>query len=178
MADAAIRRDPEWIANISTSGPRVSRATRWSTASRSRLEGKGALTPKTRSRSATTSTGFRPSEVPFHRPGDRADGRRGAGRRHLRAHQQRGRKLNQADFILTLLSVFWDKGRRRWRRFCRQSRRAPGSGRQASPFNHFIEPDPDQLLRVAVAWASARPAEKRVSDPARQGHRDRRVSSE
>jgi len=35
--------------------------------------------------------------------------------------------------------------------FCRQSRKAPDASAPASPFNHFIQPDPDQLLRVAVA---------------------------
>jgi hypothetical protein len=35
--------------------------------------------------------------------------------------------------------------------FCRAARLPPGSGAPASPFNHFIKPDPDQLLRVSVA---------------------------
>lgn len=61
----------------------------------------------------------------------------------------KGVQLRQADFILTLLSVFWDEGRMDLERFSRESRK-PTSGR-ASPFNHFIEPDPDQLLRVSVA---------------------------
>ncbi len=61
----------------------------------------------------------------------------------------KGVQLRQADFILTLLSVFWDKGRMDLERFSRESRK-PTPGR-ASPFNHFIEPDPDQLLRVSVA---------------------------
>ena len=62
-----------------------------------------------------------------------------------------GVKLNQADFILTLLSVFWDKGRADLENFCRLSRQPPTANTNASPFNHFIEPDPDQLLRVSVA---------------------------
>ena len=57
-------------------------------------------------------------------------------------------QLNQADFILTLMSVFWDEGRKQLETFCR-SARAP-TPRQSSAYNHFIEPDPDQLLRVAV----------------------------
>ena len=60
----------------------------------------------------------------------------------------KGVVLNQADFILTLMSVFWDEGRRNLETFCRQARK-PSAG-EASPFNHFIEPDPDQLLRVSV----------------------------
>ena len=60
----------------------------------------------------------------------------------------KGTPLNQADFILTLMSVFWDEGRTDLERFCREAR-APGVG--PSPYNHFITPGPDQLLRVAVA---------------------------
>jgi hypothetical protein len=67
-----------------------------------------------------------------------------------------GVKLNQADFILTLLSVFWDEGRAALEEFCRMARRAPSPGDPSSPFNHFIEPDPDQLLRVSVALGFGR----------------------
>lgn len=66
----------------------------------------------------------------------------------------KGTPLNQADFILTLMSVFWDEGRSQLEKFCRQAR-TPTKG-TASPFNHFIEPDPDQLLRVDVGVAFKR----------------------
>lgn len=59
-----------------------------------------------------------------------------------------GKTLNQADFILTLMSVFWDEGRAQLEEFCKEARQ-PTAG-QASSFNHFIEPMPDQLLRVSV----------------------------
>jgi hypothetical protein len=62
-----------------------------------------------------------------------------------------GVKLNQSDFILTLMSVFWDEGRVALEEFCRRARSAPDRDTGASPFNHFIHPDPDHLLRVAVA---------------------------
>jgi hypothetical protein len=61
-----------------------------------------------------------------------------------------GIKLRQADFILTLLSVFWDRGRAALEEFARESRRPAADG-NPSPYNHFIQPDPDQLLRVSVA---------------------------
>jgi hypothetical protein len=67
-----------------------------------------------------------------------------------------GVRLNQADFILTLMSVFWDEGRMALETFCRQARKAPDASAPASPFNHFIRPDPDQLLRVAVALGFGR----------------------
>ena len=66
----------------------------------------------------------------------------------------KGTPLNQADFILTLMSVFWDDGRAELERFCREARK-PSSGRP-SPYNHFIEPSPDQLLRVSVGLAFKR----------------------
>jgi hypothetical protein len=59
-----------------------------------------------------------------------------------------GKALNQADFILTLMSVFWDVGRAELETFSRLAR-IPSNG-EPSPYNHFIEPDPDQLLRVSV----------------------------
>jgi hypothetical protein len=60
-----------------------------------------------------------------------------------------GTPLNQADFILTLMSVFWDQGRIALENFARESRE-PSTGKP-SPFNYFLQPDPDQLLRVSVA---------------------------
>jgi hypothetical protein len=60
----------------------------------------------------------------------------------------KGQRLNQADFILTLMSVFWDEGRFALENFSRASRK-PSNGKPSS-YNHFITPDPDQLLRVSV----------------------------
>jgi hypothetical protein len=60
----------------------------------------------------------------------------------------KGVTLNQADFILTLMSVFWDEGRTKLEAFCRAARQ-PSVG-VPSPFNYFIQPEPDQLLRVNV----------------------------
>lgn len=66
----------------------------------------------------------------------------------------KGTTLSQADFILTLMSVFWDEGRAELERFCSEARK-PTKG-TASPFNYFIEPYPDQLLRVNVGVAFKR----------------------
>ena len=62
----------------------------------------------------------------------------------------KGTPLNQADFILTLMSVFCDEGRSELEQFCRQAKHPPVDN-GPSPYNHFIQPDPDQLLRVSVA---------------------------
>lgn len=65
-----------------------------------------------------------------------------------------GKALNQADFILTLMSVFWDEGRTNLENFCRDARTP--STTQATPFNYIIVPKPEQMLRVAVGLAFRR----------------------
>lgn len=60
----------------------------------------------------------------------------------------KGKTLNQSDFILTLMSVFWDDGRKALEEFCRRAHVAPKG--EPSPANAFIDPLPDQLLRVSV----------------------------
>ena len=65
----------------------------------------------------------------------------------------KGTQLDQADFIMTLMSVHWDKGRKELEDFCRAAR-IPTS--DPGPFNWFIEPQPDQLLRVAVGLGHRR----------------------
>lgn len=72
----------------------------------------------------------------------------------------KGKSLNQADFILTLMSVFWDEGRGELERFCRGAKQ-PTLG-TSSPFNHFIQPSPDQLLRVNVGIGFKRARLKHV----------------
>lgn len=67
----------------------------------------------------------------------------------------RGRDLDQADFILTLMSVFWDEGRKELEKFCREAQEPPKDNRP-SPYNPYFQPSPDQLLRVGVALAFRR----------------------
>ena len=55
---------------------------------------------------------------------------------------------------MTLMSVFWDQGRSELEAFAIQATR-PSDG-QASPFNHFIKPAPDQMLRATVGVALKR----------------------
>ncbi len=65
----------------------------------------------------------------------------------------KGQRLNEADFILTLMSVYWDEGRHELERFARAAKipaKAP------TPYNHFLQPSPDQLLRVAVGYGFKR----------------------
>jgi uncharacterized protein with ParB-like and HNH nuclease domain len=152
VADAAIRSDPEWIPNISAL---------WASGKSSYQMVKGFL------QSLGAKVALRDEEEePISHNLDRlfdlekypftaleiaptVDEEQVADI-FVRINSE-GVKLNQADFILTLLSVFWDEGRRELEAFCRSSRHPPVPGSGPSPFNHFIQPDPDQLLRVSVA---------------------------
>jgi len=73
----------------------------------------------------------------------------------------KGTPLNQADFILTLMSVFRDRQRAELEDFCRRAR-VPPAGSAPSPFNYFLEPEPDHLLRVAVGLGFRRARLKHV----------------
>lgn len=66
-----------------------------------------------------------------------------------------GKKLNQSDFILTLMSVHWDEGRTDLERFSVGTRK-PLAGNGPSPLNPIFQPEPDQLLRVDVGVAFRR----------------------
>lgn len=65
----------------------------------------------------------------------------------------KGQRLNEADFILTLMSVYWDEGRHELERFSRAAKK-PAEG--STPYNHFLQPSPDQLLRAAVGYGFKR----------------------
>ena len=157
VADAPIRRDPEWIANISDL---------WASGKSSYQMVKGFLTGLKDRISLTEDEEeqishnldrlFDLQKYPFTalEIASSVDEEQVADI-FVRINSE-GVKLNQADFILTLLSVFWDEGRAALEDFCRSSRRPPAPGSSASPFNHFIEPDPDQLLRVSVAFGFER----------------------
>ena len=64
-----------------------------------------------------------------------------------------GVRLGQADFILTLMSVWWEEGRKELEAFARNARIPPPG---PSPANPFINPSPDQLLRVVAGLALRR----------------------
>lgn len=66
----------------------------------------------------------------------------------------KGKKLEQSDFILTLMSVYWDEGRAALEAVSRQS--VKPSTADTSPYNTLFQPGPDTLLRVAIAVAFRR----------------------
>lgn len=157
VADAAIRRDPEWIPNISEL---------WTSNKSSRklvndfidsLSAKTALTDEEEELIAhNLDRLFDLQKYPFTalEIASTVDEEQVADI-FVRINSE-GVKLNQADFILTLFSVFWDSGRAVLEHFCRASRHPASPGAGASPYNHFIQPDPDQLLRVSIAYGFGR----------------------
>ena len=64
-----------------------------------------------------------------------------------------GVRLGQADFILTLMSVWWEEGRKQLETFARDARLRPQG---PSPANPFIDPSADQMLRVVAGLALRR----------------------
>jgi hypothetical protein len=68
----------------------------------------------------------------------------------------KGTVLKQADFILTLLSVFWEGGREGIDEFCRQAKKVPEKKSGASAFNYIFEPTPTDLIRIIVGLGFGR----------------------
>ncbi len=64
-----------------------------------------------------------------------------------------GINLSSADFILTLMSVWWEDGRKKLESFARNAKLPPS---EPSPANPFIDPKPDQMLRVITGFAFRR----------------------
>lgn len=157
VADAAIRRDPEWIANISELWSSRSSSRKIINAFIAKLGEKAPLTADDEeSISHNIDRLLDLQKYPFTALEIAASvDEEQVADIFVRINSE-GVRLNQADFILTLMSVFWEDGRVGLEAFCRFSRQAPSPGSPASPFNHFIQPDPDQLLRVAVAFGFSR----------------------
>jgi hypothetical protein len=157
VADAAIRRDPEWIANISELWASQSSSRKLVNTFIKKLAEKAPLTEDDEELIAhNLDRLFDLQKYPFTALEIAASvDEEQVADIFVRINSE-GVRLNQADFILTLMSVFWDEGRMALETFCRLSRQAPSPGSPASPFNHFIQPDPDQLLRVAVAFGFQR----------------------
>lgn len=63
--------------------------------------------------------------------------------------------LKQSDFVMTLLSVFWQDGRKNIEQFCKETRQKPDEG-EISAFNHIVNADPDEILRSIVGYGFGR----------------------
>lgn len=152
VLDAAIRRDPEWIPNISALWASNQSSYKMVKGFLSALREKVTLTEdEEEAISHNLDRLFDLQKYPFTalEIAPTVDEEQVADI-FVRINSE-GVKLNQADFILTLLSVFWDEGRKDLEHFCRAARQPTGPGMAASAFNQFIQTDPDQLLRVAIA---------------------------
>jgi len=63
-----------------------------------------------------------------------------------------GEQLGEDDFILTLISVYWQEGRQKIKEFC-QSAKNPKIG---TAFNFLFEPSPTHIVRIAMAFGFKR----------------------
>jgi len=63
-----------------------------------------------------------------------------------------GEKLGEDDFILTLISVYWQEGRQMIEDFCR-SAKIPKAG---TAYNFLFEPSPTHIIRVAMSYGFKR----------------------
>jgi uncharacterized protein with ParB-like and HNH nuclease domain len=64
----------------------------------------------------------------------------------------KGKKLNQSDFILTLMSVYWKEGRDQLENFHKNSYKIPRDNKPSSYNIIGIKPTPEQLLRSIVGY--------------------------
>jgi len=152
VANAPIRRDPEWISNISEILNSDQSNYRDVRSFLERLKRKSAVSEEEEEQiSHNFDRLFDLQNYPFvaMEIAESVDEEQVANI-FVRINSE-GAQLNQGDFILTLLSVFWEEGRAELEQFCQKASNLPTSGATPSPFNHFIKPAPDQLLRVAVS---------------------------
>ena len=63
-----------------------------------------------------------------------------------------GKSLSEVDFVLTLLSVFWSDGRRRFETFSHDNKNPLSTKGGASPFNDVIQFEPNDILRIVVGY--------------------------
>jgi hypothetical protein len=62
-----------------------------------------------------------------------------------------GVQLKQNDFILTLLSLYWDEGRKEIERFCKDS--TYPSKNQVTSYNQITDVNAQDIIRVVMAYA-------------------------
>jgi hypothetical protein len=63
-----------------------------------------------------------------------------------------GKSLGEDDFILTLISVYWQEGRQKIEDFCRGAK-VP---KQNTPYNFLFEPSPTHIVRTAMSFGFKR----------------------
>ena len=151
VANAAIRKSPEWIADLSAVFAHDADAYTLVSDYLDRLGEVREVSPDER-KQASQAIGrlLALKGYPFSALQINADADEEAVAEIFVRVNSRGQKLKQSDFILTLLSVSWPEGRMDLEAFARGAKRPSPDG-SPSPFNHHIQPQPDQLLRAAIA---------------------------
>ena len=151
VSNAAIRKSPEWIADVSAVFAHDADAYTLVSDYLDRLGEAREVTADERKR-ASQAIGRLLSlkGYPFSALQINADADEEAVAEIFVRVNSRGQKLKQSDFILTLLSVSWPEGRAALEAFARDAKR-PSKDGSPSPFNHHLHPQPDQLLRAAIA---------------------------
>lgn len=150
VADAAIRRDPEWIPDVSRLWSGSVPRHRYVKEFLIKLKEKSDISEEMEDRLFESIDHLYDLQAyPFtalelSRTVDEQD----VADVFVRINSK-GTLLNQSDFILTLMSVFWDEGRTELETFSRQSRVPSESG--PSPYNIFLQPEPDHLLRTSIS---------------------------
>ncbi len=154
VADAAVKRNPEFIPDVSIlwdGGGRARKVRQFL----ARLEAsKGELTEDTKDALAESIDRlYDLRNYPFKvmELGPDVDEEHVADV-FVRINSE-GVRLGQADFILTLMSVWWEEGRKQLENWARDAK-VPPSG--PSPANPFIDPSADQMLRVTAGLALRR----------------------
>lgn len=156
VADAAIARNPEWLPDVSavftSEGGPIGVIQEYLQA----LESARELEPAHR-RAAEQNilrlAGLKNVQLNVLEISERADEEQVA-EIFVRINSK-GQNLKQADFILTLLAVFWEEGREQLENFARDCR-LPSTSGAASPFNHLLQPGAAELIRVVVALSHRR----------------------
>jgi len=153
VCNAAIRKDPEWIPDISELWAQGNSPYRVVKAFLDSLQkAKGPLSEEEQERiEHNLDRLFNVRNYPFTALEIASTVEEEEAAEIFVRINSEGVSLNQGDFILTLLSVFWDEGRAALEKFSREARKPPKPGSGPSPFNHLIHPDPSDLLRVSVA---------------------------
>ena len=150
VADASIKRDPEWIPDISNLWAGSVPRHRYVKEFLSKLKEKQEFDDLEEDRLFEAIDHLYDLQAyPFTALElSRAVNEQDVADVFVRINSQ-GTLLNQSDFILTLMSVFWDEGRTQLEDFSRQARKPSDMG-EATPYNTLFQPDPDHLLRTAI----------------------------
>ncbi len=151
VADAAIRKNPEWLADVSAVFTDRMGALSVVQSYLTRLEAVREITPEHR-RAVETNVSrlVNLSNLPVHVLEIGAEANEEQVAEIFVRINSTGQRLRQADFILTLLAVFWEDARVGLEEFAKACRIPPADDTPA-PFNRKLQPDPDALVRVVVA---------------------------